>query len=499
MAALELVLEHRHREKFLRALRFWPTNGFFVIGSSPTADIRVVGPEVSPFHAVLEWRDGQWVVFDFGSTTGTWVDGQSIDEKVISSTTVVQIGQNRLQLHAKMTRRPLFVKDTDPVNDATSDHVHQIVVKDSKGVLSTCLLADGAEFHQVIKGHKVDLSSPKSHQWVDHSYGDLVVRQRLVRRPANMPSPGIEVDSTFRRPLGIAAGVFGLILLLSLALPYFGSDLEYEQPIDKNLTDMIYNAKVIQKKRTESDKLTAVQKARTQDTQVVKPVVANTTETNPAPRNNNGAVVSKTITKIRASGLDQLIGKIAKRASETSLQVVTSGVSPDQAAAPSALGALGKTSDVAGDGKVAASKAARIGSIGTAGKAGSSAAYKQGTGLAAGSVGTGEVGMIEEEGVVEGGLDRDVIAEIIRRDIGQIRFCYERQLSATPELFGKVLVKFEINGEGVVEAPRVGTSTLNSANVEGCILRRVAKWRFPTPKGGTSVLVSYPFLFKTTE
>ena len=101
--------------------------------------------------------------------------------------------------------------------------------------------------------------------------------------------------------------------------------------------------------------------------------------------------------------------------------------------------------------------------------------------------------------MVEGGLDRDVIAEIIRRDIGQIRFCYERQLSATPELFGKVLVKFEINGEGVVEAPRVGTSTLNSANVEGCILRRVAKWRFPTPKGGTSVLVSYPFLFKTTE
>lgn len=498
MAALELVLEHRHRERFLRALRFRPSNGFYVIGSSPTADIRVVGPEVSPFHAVLEWRNGQWVVFDFGSTTGTWVDGQSIDEKIISSTTVVQIGQNRLQLNAKMTRRPLFVKEADPVNGESSDLVHQIVVKDSKGVFLTRLLPSNENFQHVIKGQTINLASPKTHDWVDHTFGEITIRQRLVRRPADMPSPGLEVDSTFKKPLGAAAGVFGLILLLSLALPHFGSDLAYEQPIDKNLTDMIYNAKVIQKKRTEADKLTAVQKARTQEPQIIKPTVANSQDVNPAPGNNSGAV-SKTITKIRASGLDQLIGKIAKRASETSLHVVTSGVSADKAAAPSVLGAVGKTSDVAGSGKVGDAQAVRIGSIGTAGKAGASNAYKQGTGLAAGSVGTGEVGMIDEEGVVEGGLDRDVIAEIIRRDIGQIRFCYERQLSATPDLFGKVLVKFEINGEGVVEAPRVGTSTLNSANVEGCILRRVAKWRFPTPKGGTSVLVSYPFLFKTTE
>jgi hypothetical protein len=56
-----------------------------------------------------------------------------------------------------------------------------------------------------------------------------------------------------------------------------------------------------------------------------------------------------------------------------------------------------------------------------------------------------------------------------------------------------------IGTNGKVIQQKIGLSTLKNAMVEGCILRRVAGWKFPIPKGDTSVLVSYPFLFKSTN
>jgi len=68
-----------------------------------------------------------------------------------------------------------------------------------------------------------------------------------------------------------------------------------------------------------------------------------------------------------------------------------------------------------------------------------------------GSTGTKAVGLLEEESEIVGGLDREVIAQYIRTQLGQILYCYERQLSAHPDLFGKVAVKFTIGPTGSVE------------------------------------------------
>jgi TonB family protein len=62
-----------------------------------------------------------------------------------------------------------------------------------------------------------------------------------------------------------------------------------------------------------------------------------------------------------------------------------------------------------------------------------------------------------------------------------------------------VKVRFTISGDGGVDSQSVAQTTLKSAMVEECILRRIATWKFPTPKGGTKVLVSYPFLFKSVN
>lgn len=103
---------------------------------------------------------------------------------------------------------------------------------------------------------------------------------------------------------------------------------------------------------------------------------------------------------------------------------------------------------------------------------------------------------LEEEALVGGGLDRDQIAAVINKHIGQIIYCYEKGLQKSPSLKGRVGADFVINGQGQVSSAKVGSSSLNSAAVESCIVSRLKTWPFPKPVGGVNVKVSYPFVLK---
>lgn len=117
--------------------------------------------------------------------------------------------------------------------------------------------------------------------------------------------------------------------------------------------------------------------------------------------------------------------------------------------------------------------------------------------ISQGNVGQGDLGLLHKESEISGGLDREVIAKYIQSQKGKILFCYERQLSANPGLFGKVSVKFQIAAGGEVETYNITETTLSNESVESCLLQLISKWQFPKPKGGVKVLVSYPFVFKS--
>ena len=119
--------------------------------------------------------------------------------------------------------------------------------------------------------------------------------------------------------------------------------------------------------------------------------------------------------------------------------------------------------------------------------------------ISQGKAGNSGVGLIDEESEISGGLDKEVIAQYIKSQLGQILFCYERQLSATPDLFGKLAVKFIIDPKGGVESQKINESTIKNAFLEGCVLQRIKNWKFPVPEGGTKVIVTYPFMFKSTN
>ena len=194
--------------------------------------------------------------------------------------------------------------------------------------------------------------------------------------------------------------------------------------------------------------------------------------------------------------LSQLVGRIANRTSKSAVKVAAAGsknldAGVAVASIGSSFGATGKLDS--------ALKKHNFKGVSTKGRGAGKDGFAGLGGIGTGGAGVGGIGILEEETVIIGGLDKDVIARYIKSKLGQILYCYERQLSANPDIYGKVHVKFEIGARGNVNTQKVEQTTLNNSNVENCILKRVAKWNFPKPKGGTRVVVTYPFLFKSTN
>jgi TonB family protein len=96
---------------------------------------------------------------------------------------------------------------------------------------------------------------------------------------------------------------------------------------------------------------------------------------------------------------------------------------------------------------------------------------------------------------VHGALSKEIIARTIHRHLNEVRFCYEQQLIAHPDLQGRVAVKFIIAPNGSVQAAARDHADIGSAEVERCVVDAVKRWTFPAPEGGGIVVVTYPFVF----
>jgi hypothetical protein len=94
-----------------------------------------------------------------------------------------------------------------------------------------------------------------------------------------------------------------------------------------------------------------------------------------------------------------------------------------------------------------------------------------------------------------GALDPELVRRVVREHAGQVRYCYERVLSSTPGLVGRVSLQWTINAEGHVTASSIESTTMHNTEVEACLTQRVKTWTFPVPKGGGVVVVKYPFIF----
>lgn len=94
-----------------------------------------------------------------------------------------------------------------------------------------------------------------------------------------------------------------------------------------------------------------------------------------------------------------------------------------------------------------------------------------------------------------GALDMDIVRRVIAEHRREIVACYETELQKAPDLQGRIDVEFVIGPDGAVGGTKLKASTMKNEAVHACVQRRVKQWRFPEPKGGGTVRVSYPWIF----
>jgi hypothetical protein len=138
-----------------------------------------------------------------------------------------------------------------------------------------------------------------------------------------------------------------------------------------------------------------------------------------------------------------------------------------------------------------------LGTIGHGGGGGEGSGYGRGAGGFSGRA--ARVPRIRSGAAdVRGSLSKEVIRRIVRRHLNEVRFCYEQELNARPDLEGRVTVTWIIAPTGAVTTAVVSGSTLGSARAEQCIAGAVRRWTFPAPEGGGTVRVNYPFMLQQT-
>lgn len=453
-------------------------------GSSRKADLVSIDSESQKFQSALEHRADGWHYVSFDMK-------DSNPDLKITKETVVHLSQSTLQFE-------LFEKEETIAQNfenlkTTGTEVKQLyIVLRNNRVLETSVVKQGQSYSYAIHGLKHKFSLPATHDWVHEIREGFVVKSKIiqvdsVKHLAQIPKNQV-LDPQSKKTLIITLGVTALFVFIS-----------FLSPKKENITEELALPK------TAMNVIVKTDKKKMPPQEVAKVSEPKKSKENPQPNHEPAASPSGGGGKVNAmlkgavgARISQLIGKVSATEARTANVIVqASGLKADQGDSGRALSAVGKVESSGRDWN--GESAGKGTGVSTAGIGGGQGTAALGGALGKGKTGSGGVSLIEEESEVTGGLDREVIAQYIKTQFGQILYCYERQLSANPDLYGKVAVKFTISGTGKVETQAINETTLKDASVEGCILNKIAKWKFPEPKGGTKVLVTYPFLFKSTN
>lgn len=452
-------------------------------GSSRIADIISISPHTPGIQGVFEFQDGQWVFIKMDSSAVA-KDTQSIWP--ITSGSEIKLDDCTLSFTLDKRTESLldkFDKLSSVKEQGRTKQVQLFVLQHNQKVLETHVVPLNKKFRSPLL--KAPVNVQVTDQWINQEFGNVQISQKTVSTADSSLYGKLAfkdvVDEDSRKGAYIVMAATLLIMAVGVL-----------SPKPQTLETVATPPKVAQKILVRTEVKPQKQKTAAAPKVEIQEPPASAKKVSQGRQDK----VSKTVQSITGGRISQLIGKVSARAAKSGNVVFSNGVKAGEGNSGRALAAVGSVEKSGRDWGTEGTGSGIV--ISTAGKGGGKSASGMG-GLAAGSTGSGGVGLIEEEGEITGGLDREVIAQYIKSQLGQILYCYERQLSANPDLFGKVAVKFTIGPSGAVEQQLIGDTTLKNKTVEGCILNRVAAWKFPQPQGGTRVLVTYPFLFKSTN
>jgi len=111
-----------------------------------------------------------------------------------------------------------------------------------------------------------------------------------------------------------------------------------------------------------------------------------------------------------------------------------------------------------------------------------------------GGPGEAKVAVGAGQAASKGGLSQEQVRRVVMAHLGAVRACYESEAQRNPSLKGGVTVQWQIDPGGTVSSASLAGSTLGNPRVEGCVVRQVKGWRFPTSETATTV-AGFPFKF----
>ena len=447
-------------------------------GTSRKASLSSIDSSLQSFEAVVERSGNNWNFINFA--VGEQPAAQVIDQNLVinfkNSKLKFEIEKKNSSVLADLHRLTL---PAGPVKKV------MVIISNSGSMVETRLMNVGEKLEIMINGKIDSVSLPSTTEWQSAKLQHLDIQFRDVQIAENFELQKTETinvdDIKKQKPM-----IISMVTALSLVIISILFANINKSSIEKKVTSVSSTNIVLKTPLQKKQKMKSASASRASESK---------SDQSSGSSGNKASAAVKAAVGIRIS---QLLGKVSATEARTKNVIVAAqGIKAGEGPSGRALAALGKA-EASGRNWNGESVGKGAG-VSTAGFGGGKGTSQFGGGLGQGKTGSGGVGLIEEESEIVGGLDREVIAQYIKTQLGQILYCYERQLSASPELYGKIAVKFTIAGTGQVETQTINDTTLKNKSVENCVLSKVAKWKFPEPKGGTKVVVTYPFLFKSTN
>lgn len=154
-----------------------------------------------------------------------------------------------------------------------------------------------------------------------------------------------------------------------------------------------------------------------------------------------------------------------------------------------------------------AAKGLELGITGDGGPGIGAGGLKKGGLMSGGGYGKGRVGGLVDRprssgigvtGGVKCTIDRDGVAKAIADHLAEVSACYEKALITNGRAGGRLSLEWTITTAGTVAQAKVKSSTLKDGSIASCVMAHLKTWRFPRARGG-SVVVSYPFVFQSSD
>lgn len=485
-----LIVEQHLPSGHTKVWKLKPGKGYFTFGSSRTADLLSIDPTVSLWECVFEFAENNWKFVDFNINNFN---------KNIYPTLAVEgeqtIHRENCKLLLKVVEKNVSLNEfqfpTTTADSKSNFQVFQVYLNDR--LIEIKLLPQRKKFYPESFKNSNGFESIYSPDWHTLKFETYTIKQKTISSASYREFGHFKLDTLIEKESRKSALILILFCFIFgagfLSLPrnhkYLPSSTKRSSPTQIFVKN--------EKPKAEKPKVEKIAEPKLESA----PKSVKTAATNEnLPSDKGISKVAGMLKNVNTGRISSLLSKVSAQGQKSKNIIISSGITAGSGESGRALASLGNIDKSSGDwSSDNNSKGIKISTKGLGG-GNSVSGISQ---LHGGKVGQGGVGLIEDESEIIGGLDREEIATYIKSQLGQILYCYERQLSANKDLFGKVSVKFTISGTGKVETQAINDSTLKNSNVEGCMLTKIAGWKFPVPKGGTKVIVTYPFLFKSTN